>query len=241
MLRNRGDAVMCPLCGHGFARFKDDRGRSNALCWRCGSHERHRAQWLLLERRPELLANARSLLHLAPEWALARRLRRIRHLNYVTADLLRPDVDVQLNLVATGLPDDGFDAVICSHVLEHIEDDRAAMTELRRITSPGGWCMVMVPLDQSRSVTYEDPSITLPAERERAFWQHDHVRVYASDIAERLTTAGFAVERVMPREEFGDRLTEKCRLLDADHIFLCRPDSRAASRPDPRAGPSTRS
>jgi predicted SAM-dependent methyltransferase len=119
--------------------------------------------------------------------------------------------------------------VICSHVLEHIEDDATAMTELRRITAPAGWCMVMVPLDLSRSVTYEDWSITSPEERERDFWQHDHVRVYASDIADRLTSAGFAVERVTPRHEFGDRLVERCRILDEDQIFLCRADTSSPS------------
>jgi SAM-dependent methyltransferase len=227
--RNRGDVVLCPLCGHRFARFKDDRNRPNALCWRCGSHERHRAQWLLLERRPELLADARSLLHLAPEWALARRLRRVGNLNYVTADLQRRDVDLCLDLTAVDLPDACFDAVICSHVLEHIKDDAAAMTELRRITATGGWCMVMVPLDLSRSVTYEDWSITNPDDRERAFWQHDHVRVYAIDIADRLTSAGFAVERVTPRQEFGDRLIERCRILDQDQILLCRADASSPS------------
>ncbi len=65
--------MLCPVCGGRFDRFKDDWNRANALCWRCGSHERHRAQWLLLQRRPELLAGARSLLHFAPEWALRRR------------------------------------------------------------------------------------------------------------------------------------------------------------------------
>ena len=75
--RHRGDAVTCPICEHDFDAFKDDWNRSGALCWRCGSHERHRAQWLLLQRRPELLRDARSLLHFAPEWCISRRLRAI--------------------------------------------------------------------------------------------------------------------------------------------------------------------
>src|SRR5437016_5264222 len=100
MARNRGGEVLCPVCGHSFARFKDDWNRPNALCWRCGSHERHRAQWLLFERRPELLKSARSLLHFAPEWALRHRLGRLRRLRYVTADLTQPDVDLHLDVTA---------------------------------------------------------------------------------------------------------------------------------------------
>jgi hypothetical protein len=81
----------------------------------------------------------------------------------------------------------------------------------------------MVPLDLGRELTFEDPSIVSPADRERAFWQHDHVRLYAADIGERLDAVGFAVERVQPVDEFGAEAMEHCRLIEADHIWLCRP------------------
>jgi SAM-dependent methyltransferase len=229
MFRNRGVDVLCPVCGHRFARFKDDWNRRNALCWRCGSHERHRAQWLLFERRPRLLAEARALLHFAPEWCLRRRLQVIPDVRYVTGDLVQPDVDLRLDIESLDLPDASFDAVICSHVLEHVSDDRAAMTELRRITAPGGWCLVMVPIDLDRDVTYEDPDITTPAERERAFLQHDHVRLYAPDICQRLAQAGFEVECIQPRDEFGTSLFERCRLVEADYLIFCRPAPASTS------------
>ena len=220
---HRGHAVFCPLCEGRFDRFKDDWNRADALCWRCGSHERHRAQWLLFQRRPALLGEVGSLLHFAPEWALRRRFERIKELRYVTADLDQPGVDMSLDVRALALPDASFDAVVCSHVLEHVDDHAAAMSELRRITAPGGWCVVMVPLDLGRERTYEDWSITAPADRERAFWQSDHVRLYAPDIGQRLTTAGFEVERIRPEAEFGPELMTRCRLGAADDIWLCRP------------------
>jgi SAM-dependent methyltransferase len=223
VLRHRGHRVQCPICGHGFTRFKDDWNRPGALCWRCGSHERHRAQWLLLQRRAELLRDARSLLHFAPEWSLRHRLSRVAHLRYVTADLNEPRVDLHLDITAMDLPDGSFDAVLCSHVLEHVVDDRAAMRELRRITAPGGWCLVMVPLDLGREHTYEDPSIVSPEARERAFWQSDHVRLYAPDIADRLSAAGFAVERIRPLAELGPQMLERCRIGEAEELWLCRP------------------
>jgi SAM-dependent methyltransferase len=219
--RHRGNAVHCPVCDHRFDRFKDDWNRPRALCWRCGSHERHRAQWLLLERRPELLGA--SLLHFSPEWCLRRKLRARPGLRYVTTDLdPSQDADLRLDITATGLPDGAFDAVICSHVLEHVTDDDAAMHELRRICAPGGVVLVMVPLALDRDTTYEDPRITGPDERERAFLQRDHVRLYAPDIADRLRAAGFAVETVDLHAELGPAAAARHGLLASDLIYLCR-------------------
>jgi SAM-dependent methyltransferase len=221
--RHRGDAVYCPVCARGFDAFKDAPDVVLGLCWRCGSHARHRAQWLLLEQRPELLGEIGSLLHFAPEWTLRRRLSRLPHLRYVTADLDQPGVDLHIDLTAAAVPDAAFDGVICSHVLEHIDDDAAAMRELCRITAPGGWCLVMVPIDIHRARTYEDPSITTPEERHRAFWRPDHVRLYAPDIAERLGAAGFEVERIQPYDAFGEERCRRCAIAPFEELWLCRP------------------
>ena len=225
ILRHRGSAVECPLCGSRFDRFKAAWNRPDALCWHCGSHERHRAQWLLLTRRPELLRDIRSLLHFAPEWTMRERLAPLaaeRGLRYVTADLDPAGVDRQLDLNALALPDDAFDAVMCSHVLEHVPDDATAMRELRRVTAGGGWCLVMVPLDLTRAETYEDPSVVTPEAREREFLQHDHVRLYAPDIADRLRAAGFDVEVIRPATDLGPDAVRRAGLLESDWMFLCR-------------------
>ncbi len=221
MFRNRGTAVWCPVCDQRFERFGPAPNRADAICWRCGSQERHRAQALLFAERPDLLTNAKALLHFAPEHCLRTRLAG-KVGRYVTADLDPEGVDLRLDLTALDLPDAAFDAVICSHVLEHVDDDAAAMRELRRVTAPGGWCLVLVPLDPNRATTYEDAAITDPAAREAAFLQHDHVRLYGRDAADRLTAAGFAVETIHPRDAWGDEPARISGLLDVDWLFVCR-------------------
>ena len=211
---HRGDAVQCPVCDSRFDAFKPAWNRPGAICWRCGAHERHRALWLYLERS-RALDGIGSLLHFAPEHALEQRLRP-RVERYVTADLDPGKGELQLDLTHLDLPDAGFDAALCSHVLEHIPDDAAAMRELFRVVRR--FALVMVPLDLERDATYEDPSITGPAEREREFWQHDHVRVYARDIEDRLRAVGFDVEIAEPPATLIDRHG----LLPADLVFVAR-------------------
>jgi SAM-dependent methyltransferase len=226
--RHRGSAVECPLCGARFSAFKPAWNRANAICWRCGSHERHRATWVHLQRHPELLRDARSLLHFAPEYCLERRMREVPGLRYVTADLDPALGELELDLTALALEDGAFDAILCSHVLEHVPDDAAAMRELHRVVAPGGWVLVMVPIDHSREQTFEDPAIVAPEARVQAFWQADHVRLYALDVADRLRAAGFEVTRATPAAELGPQLAARHGLLVEEDLFICQKGAGAA-------------
>jgi ubiquinone/menaquinone biosynthesis C-methylase UbiE len=91
--------------------------------------------------------------------------------------------------------DDSFDAILCIHVLEHVQQDRQALHELHRVLKPGGWGLLDVPMDDTRQATLEDPRITSPLDRERHFGQHDHVRAYGLDYYDRVAQAGFRVRR----------------------------------------------
>ncbi len=110
---------------------------------------------------------------------------------------------------------------MCYHVLEHIEDDLKAIFELYRILKPGGWAILQSPIDIEREKTYEDFTITTPAERKKVFGQEDHVRIYGRDYFLRLKKAGFKVTE----EDFINRFNAseiKKLVLDKDEtIFFC--------------------
>ena len=224
----RGTAVECPCCGHEWAAFVPDWNRPHAICPGCGAHERHRTLWLYLSELLQTEAAPLELLHFAPEHALRTQLASLPDVRYVTCDLDPAGVDVGADITALPFADGSFDAIVCSHVLEHVADDRAAMGELRRVLRPGGWALVMVPVDPARSQTYEDPQITMPADRERAFWQHDHLRLYAPDIADRLRQAGLEVRSECAVESLPAGAARRHGLLEDELIFHCsRPPSSA--------------
>lgn len=191
--RNRGDAVECPCCESTFSRFLPHRGRAQAKCPRCGALERHRVLWLFLERETDLFQRPGAMLHVAPEYAFLRRLSQVEGLRYVTGDFDSPLAEHELDLMELPFEESSFDFLMCNHVLEHVADDRLALAEVNRVLKPGGWAVLMCPVDRRRATTLEDPSVVTPEERHRVFGQADHVRLYGRDYADRLAAAGFSV------------------------------------------------
>lgn len=191
--RNRGHAVECPLCAGTYGRFIPFNGQKGVMCPRCRSMPRHRKMWLFFERTGILNRPAR-VLHVAPEPQLEHRLRQMKGIDYVSADLLRPEAMLRIDITRTGLQEGSFDAVICAHVFEHVKEDTVAMRELRRITRSGGWAILDAPVDWALEDTYEDWSITNPKDRRTHFGQWDHVRKYGRTYPDLLRAAGWNVE-----------------------------------------------
>jgi len=68
--------------------------------------------------------------------------------------------------------------------------------------------------------------VTEPSERERVFWQHDHVRLYAPDIADRLRSAGLDVSAERPAQRLSAADSARFGLMQSETIFHCtRPRS----------------
>jgi len=137
------------------------------------------------------------VLHVAPDRSLRERIQAVPGITYIAGDKKEPGYTyppgtVDLDVTAIPFPADHFDLLICSHVLEHVPDDRAAMRELFRVLKPGGLAILLVPLS-TRPTTDEDPTVTDPDERQRRFGQRDHVRLYGRDYVDRLRAAGFTV------------------------------------------------
>lgn len=219
-----GTRRQCPVCEHSARRFLPYGivPRADARCPLCGSLERHRFVWLYLAQRTNLFDDRpKRVLHVAPEPCFAERFAKRIGSGYITADLQSAFAAESIDIEHIPHRDGSFDAVYCSHVLEHVSDDQRAMTEMRRVLKHDGWALILVPITADH--TTEDPSITDPRERERVFGQRDHVRRYGRDFVQRLEHAGLGVTVVTVSQLVGSEDAVRLGLTAAaGDIYYCR-------------------
>lgn len=177
------------------------------FCTRCSASDRDRLYALYARQMLARNTGNLSLLEIAPVPALTQFLRTFPRVRVRTADLYSKGVDDKIDITNMRLyPDGHFDAFICSHVLEHVADDIAAMKELHRVLKEGGWGIAMVPIHLGLTEILEDPSVTDEAGRWKHFGQGDHVRIYTKrGFVERLASAGFHVQQ-LDRAFFGSEV-----------------------------------
>jgi SAM-dependent methyltransferase len=190
----RGNAVECPICNHHYKKFLPYgriSSRENALCPNCLSLERHRLIWLYLKDKTNFFSEKLSVLHIAPEHCYMKPFEKHHGANYITADIESPLAKVKMDIHQIPFEDNHFDAILCNHVLEHVNDDIQVMKEFNRVLKPGGWAILQVPFFKPvPEKTFEDNSITDPREREKIFGQDDHVRKYGLDYPQRIKQSG---------------------------------------------------
>jgi SAM-dependent methyltransferase len=187
----------CPICTYRgiFLNIEHETGdRQHARCPRCGAMERHRLQWLVVEElRKEIDFTKLRVLHMAPEKFIRTRLR-ARCATYLCADLHEKGVDRREDLTSLTFPDQSFDLVYCSHVLEHIKDDMAAIREIRRVLAPGGIAILPVPFISDFTVEYAEPN----------WHEQGHVRAPGLDYIDKYK-ACFGNVRVFSSGDFNRR------------------------------------
>ena len=203
----KGNNFTDPIDGKSYRKFLPygyGKQRENALSPGTLSLERHRQMWLYLQNETDFFTKNYKVLHIAPEQEFLRKFKKMKNLDYTSADLFSPIVDVKADILDLPFADESFDVIFCNHVLEHIEDDRKAMSELYRVMKKGGWGILQVPMKNSLEKTYEDFTITDPKERQKNFGQYDHVRWYGMDYFDRLKSVGFDAEANFYSQKFSD-------------------------------------
>jgi SAM-dependent methyltransferase len=178
ILNRNEERFECPICSYEgpFANLSSFAGfRKHALCPQCGGFERHRLQYLVLRDALSVLSRQETkMLHFAPEKSFRQMFSR-RFTKYETADLFMGGVDHKVDIQHLPFEDGTYDFVFASHVLEHIRDDRKAISEIRRVLRPNGIAILPVPIVCDETIEYPDANP----------YEAGHVRAPGRDYFER--------------------------------------------------------
>ena len=225
----------CPCCGNRTDRFIEGSFRQNirevdtaryeklpqdVICPVCYSLPRHRILVSWMEKHIELFREKR-ILHFALEDCMKKWYER-KGIYAASADLYA-EAECRMDIQDTGLESGSEDAIICNHVLEHVENYSRALSELRRILRPEGICILSFPIDKGFGTVYEDAAKTTEEARRTAFGQTDHLRIFGRDSRKLLEKNGFAVELIR-----GSRMKREIKPVvgpadyDSNILFLCR-------------------
>lgn len=184
----------CYICGWRGRRFLS-YGHRHVLCPQCGATVRHRLIAAALELpavASRVALEGGTVLHLSPEYCLGL-VFRPRARRYLRADFAASTCEVLLDATRMAFVSGVVDVLIACDTLEHVPDDRRALSEFHRVLRPGGMAILTVPQSDAAHATFEDSSIDTPAARAREYGQFDHVRNYGADFGDRVSDAGFAV------------------------------------------------
>lgn len=133
-----------------------------------------------------------NCLHIAPEKKLKQYFKK-QFKRYKTLDLYMKRVDINASIEKIPLRSNSQDFILCSHVLEHVDNDIKAIKELSRVLKKGGIMFILIP-QSDIPTTYEDKSITEDWQRKRVYGREDHKRLYGYDFADRLRSCGLRVK-----------------------------------------------
>lgn len=179
----------------------------NFECPWCGCSDRERHLLLYAEARG-LLENLSGgvVIHFAPEKNLSRILQSVNPSSYVACDLHPIHKNVKkIDITSMPFTSASADLIVANHILEHVDDDKAAVAEICRVLKPGGYAILQTPYSPVLHQTWSDPGISTEEMRFHAHGQEDHVRTFGADIFARFTSSG-----LQSRVALHDQLLPNC-------------------------------
>jgi len=199
----------------------------HAVCPKCKTGNNNRLYAIYYKKIFNNLKKAKKyfFLDFAPVPALSKIIKSYPQIIYRSADLNNPNVDDKVDIQDLSIyKTNSVDFFLCSHVLEHVENDKKAMKELFRILKPGGQGIIMVPIFLSINRVYENPKIRSEAKRWHFFGQGDHVRVYSKQgFIKRLKQSGFSVQE-LTYKYFGQELLVRSGVDIRSVLYIVKKD-----------------
>ena len=209
-----GSQKLCPICNKSFCMFlsagsrstalKDNEVigagyRNNVICPSCYSSDRSRLLYLfLIEMKATTLNQDIRLLHIAPDTEFPSFFKNKKNIKYYSGDLDKNLADLEIDVTKLDFDDSFFDAIICNHVLEQIDDDFIALKEIFRVLKKNGFAILQSPISRILETTYENKNLATLEDYQREYGQSDMRRIYGKDYQNRLESIGFNVDIYKP-------------------------------------------
>ncbi|OVE54421.1 class I SAM-dependent methyltransferase [Chryseobacterium mucoviscidosis] len=186
----KGKNHQCNVCETQLKSFAK-LNNGDLICPVCGSISRTRRLYKLLNE--EFIVPDIAILDFSPFRILYRKWKKKTNIQYFATDFGNDFIaDYRYDITNIDCKDETFDLIICYHILEHIVDDKKAMSELYRVLKKNGTVLIQTPFKEGE--IYEDYYIVTEKERLKHFGQEDHVRIYSVEgLKERLQNSGFFV------------------------------------------------
>ena len=200
-------------------RIYESESRQKCKCPECQAIDRERMIALFIDLLQPEENQCLNLLHIAPSEELHKWLLKKEYIQCDTSDpLLSKITSRNGNLSPDSINDATYDIIICSYVLDQIEDDKAFLHTLHRILKPDGICLFLVPLLLGLDKTIERTSLS----KEDAFqyWDNEEQkRLYATeDFLNRLSDAGYLVH-ILGKEYFDEDAWNQAGLSDIHYLY----------------------
>jgi SAM-dependent methyltransferase len=193
-------------------------------CPFCGASDRNRLYCIFLKQQFkewEFENKKPSILDIAPDKTLSAWIQKYDFITYRSVDLYMQDTDDKADITNLDIyKDNRFDFVLCSHVIEHIQQDRKALSELFRILKPKGFAIIMAPIFLNLEHDIDSTIYDTPALRWKYFGQDDHVRAYSKQgFIDKLTDTGFKVSQ-LDQTYFGKDIYEKHGIHQRSVLYI---------------------
>ena len=196
--------------------------RENAVCPYCGSLDRNRWVFRIMQEKTDILKGRCRVLHFAPEEMIRKRIKENVNCDYYAGDVVLAADNHQVDVTDIQFRDKFFDYILINHVLEHVPDERKAFDELKRVLKESGILILSFPVTLEAE-TFEDERISSEEDRLRYYGQKDHVRLYGKDFRERIEGFGWQVSVYSPGKELSIQEAKRNGFLPEDILLLCRP------------------
>lgn len=225
----------CILCGNRIEQFlgagsTDDffvrnkmiggGYRENNICPCCKSMDRTRWVYWVLKNQTKIFEENATVIHFAPEKQLQIKLQNNENCDYYAGDISRRRGIHRIDVTDMPYKDNIADYIIINHVMEHVNDEKKAVSELKRVLKDNGKIIMSFPISVTQK-TFEDAAIISEADREKYYGQKDHVRLYGTDYKERFESYGLKIRVFSPKDYLPDIEIEKYGLLKDDTVLIC--------------------